>query len=63
MDQAKWDFDTLASLMDDPSFTYDNMRQYYLKVEKNLWLNETIGKPVRTCMLMVSSSLLTITLG
>jgi choline dehydrogenase len=35
------DFDSLASMFHDPTWSYMNMRNYFKRIEHNLYLNES----------------------
>lgn len=43
---AKYDFDTLAQKLSDPSWSDDNMRKYFAKLENNLYMNQSQGAPL-----------------
>ncbi|KAJ6512633.1 hypothetical protein C8R45DRAFT_890404 [Mycena sanguinolenta] len=38
---TRGDFDNLAEMFNDPSWTYDNMRSYFKRIEHNLYLDES----------------------
>jgi choline dehydrogenase len=43
---TKYDFDTLSTTLNDPSWAEDNMRKYFVKLENNLYMNKSQGAPL-----------------
>jgi choline dehydrogenase len=43
---TKYDFDTLAQTLNDSSWSDDNMRKYFVKLENNLYMDPAQGEPL-----------------